>query len=111
MFYLQQMYKDTNKEFRSRPFYFLLWPCPGWINYRKSPKSTGGSRMVYWSFNSLSLLMAELTVTAEVVLQTTSRAELVYAFKQKLIHTISITAETICKSLWSLAVSYQKSTF
>lgn len=94
------MYKDTNKEFRSRLFYFLLWPCPGRINYRKSPKSASGSRMVYWSFNSLSLLMAELTVTAEVVLQTTSRAELVYAFKQKLIH-----------SLWSLAVSYQKFTF
>lgn len=39
------MNKDTNKDFRSRPIYlWMLRPCPGRLNYRKSPKSTSDHR-------------------------------------------------------------------
>lgn len=66
---VKNIYQDTRS---SIPDYFILdvEVMSGWINYRKSPKSISDlDALVYWSFNSFSLLIADLTVTADVVLQ------------------------------------------
>lgn len=60
---VQSCDRKTNKEFRSRLLLSGLVAMSSRLNYRKSP------HMDYWSFNSFSLLIADLTVTAEVVLK------------------------------------------
>lgn len=55
--------RNKNKEFRSRLLFSGVVAMSSRLNYRKSP------HMDYWSFNSFSLLIADLTVTAEVVLK------------------------------------------
>lgn len=63
----------------------MLRPCPARLNYRKqSPKSTSDhGALVYWSFNSFSLLIADLTVTAEVVLQEKKKTQLLAATNRR----------------------------
>lgn len=60
---MQHYDRKTDKEFRSRLLFSGLVAMSSRLNYRKSPQRD------YWSFNSFSLLIADLTVTAEVVLK------------------------------------------
>lgn len=60
---VQNCDRKKNQEFRSRLLFSGVGAMSSRLNYRKSPQ------MDYWSFNSFSLLIADLTVTAEVVLK------------------------------------------